>query len=167
MRQQARIEGPYITEVPELKPESHVLAIVGGTGTTGALSLADLWTSQQRTTSQTQQCLKIVWSIRDIKMADLAEIRALQERFSSLKQSAELQIHVSSQSGRLQPGRSLDDFVEAQPDSAGSTFVYISGPEGLATSAEAACVRRQRRTCARLRENGNGELSWHNATFTV
>jgi len=100
-------------------------------------------------------------------MADLAEIRSLQERFSSVKQIAELYIHDSSQSGRLQPALILDNFINAQSDSGGSTFVYISGPEGLAASAEAACVQQHRRMRASRQQNDNGELSWHNATFTV
>ena len=144
-----------------------MLAIVGGTGITGALSLADWWITRQTTTSQTSQRLKIVWSVRDVKMMDIAEIRALQERFQSVKQTAELQIHVSSQSGRLQPGFVLETFVEAQSGSGGSTFVYISGPEGLAAGAEAACIQQKKRLRARHQQCGNGELSWHNATFTV
>jgi ferric-chelate reductase len=143
-----------------------VLAIVGGTGITGAFSLADWWIPQQCTTSQTQQRLKIIWSIRDIKMADIAEIRALRQRLRSTKQTAELQIHVSSLSGRLQPGLVLDNFIEAQPHG-GSTFVYISGPEGLANGAEVACIKQQRQLRVRRQQHGSGRLSWHNATFTV
>jgi ferric-chelate reductase len=137
---------------------------VGGTGITGALSLADWWLSQQSTTLDTQQRFKIVWSIRDVKMADLAEIRTLQDRLQRVQHTADIQIHVSSQSGRLQPGLIVDNFVEAQQDSAGSTFVYISGPEGLATGAEEACVRQKRRL---RQQNGTKEITWHNATFTV
>lgn len=137
---------------------------MGGTGITGALSLADWWLAQQSTTLETQQRFKIVWSVRDIKMADLAEIRTLRDRLQRVQHTADIQIHVSSQSGRMQPGLIVDNFVEAQQDSAGSTFVYISGPEGLATSAEEACVRQKRRL---LQQNGTKEITWHNATFTV
>jgi ferric-chelate reductase len=144
-----------------------VIAIVGGTGITGALSLANWWISRQCTTPPTKQRLKIVWSVRDIKMADIAEIHAFQERLQNLEQIADLQIHVSSQSGRLSPGLVLDNFMEARPDAADNTFVYISGPEGLAADAETACVRQKRQLSANRQQNGRKEISWHNATFTV
>jgi ferredoxin-NADP reductase len=144
-----------------------VLAIVGGTGITGALSLGNWWISQQSTTPLTKQRLKVVWSVRDIKMADIAEVHAFQERLLTLDRTADLEIHVSSQSGRLLPGSVLDNFIEAQPDSADSTFVYISGPEGLAAGAETACIRQQKQLRASSYHNRRKEISWHNATFTV
>lgn len=137
---------------------------MGGTEITGALSLADWWLSQQSTTLEAQQRFKIVWSVRDVKMADLAEIRTLQDRLQRVEHSAEIQIHVSSQSSRLQPGLVVDNFIEAHNTSARSTFVYISGPEGLAASAEEACVRQKRRL---RQQNGTKEIAWHNATFMV
>jgi ferredoxin-NADP reductase len=132
-----------------------VIAIVGGTGITGALSLANWWISRQYpTTTPSKPRLKIVWSVRDIKMADIAEIHAFRERLQTLEQTADLQIHVSSQLGRLLPESVLDD-------------LYISGPEGLATSAEDACVRQKRLLRASRQPNRRKEISWHNATFTV
>jgi ferric-chelate reductase len=121
-----------------------VLAIVGGTGITGALSLANWWISRQSTTTLTKQRLKIVWSVRDIKMADITEVHAFQER---------LQV--------------LDSFIEAQPDSADNTFVYISGPEGLAAGAETACVQQKKQLRASRQQDRKKEISWHNATFTI
>ena len=100
-------------------------------------------------------------------MADIAEIHALRQRLRSVQQAADLQIHISSQSGRLQPGLVLDNFIEAQSSSVKSTFVYISGPEGLAFGAEAACVQQKRRQRSSRRQNGDKGISWHNATFTV
>lgn len=105
-----------------------------------------------------------MWSIRHVKTADFVEIRTLHDRLQRAKHTADIQIHVSSQSGRMQPGPVVDNFVEAQQDSAGSTFVYISGPEGLATGAEEACIRQKRRL---RKQNGTNEITWHNATFTV
>ena len=137
---------------------------MGGTGITGALSLADWWLSQQSTTLEAQQRFKIVWSVRDVKMSDLEDIRVLQDRIQRVEHTAGIQIHVSSQSGRLQPGLVVDNFIEAQNTSAGSTFVYISGPEGLAAGAEEACVRQKRRL---RQQNATKEIAWHNATFTV
>ena len=61
-------------------------------------------------------------------------------------------------------GAVVDNFIEAQKNSAGSTFVYISGPEGLAAGAEQACVRQKRRL---RQQNGTKEVAWHNATSTV
>lgn len=145
-----------------------MIAIVGGTGITGALSLANWWISRQYpTTTPSKPRLKIVWSVRDIKMADIAEIHAFRERLQTLEQTADLQIHVSSQLGRLLPESVLDDFIETRPDSTDNTFVYISGPEGLATSAEDACVRQKRLLRASRQPNRRKEISWHNATFTV
>jgi hypothetical protein len=72
----------------------------------------------------------------------------------------------SSLSGRLQHELVLNNFIEAQPHG-GSTFVYISGPEGLANGAEVACIKQQRELRVRRQQHGSGELSWHNATFTV
>jgi ferric-chelate reductase len=144
-----------------------VLAIVGGTGITGALSLANWWISRQSTTTLTKQRLKIVWSVRDIKMADITEVHAFQERLQTLERTADLQIHVSSRSGRLLPGSVLDSFIEAQPDSADNTFVYISGPEGLAAGAETACVQQKKQLRASRQQDRKKEISWHNATFTI
>jgi ferric-chelate reductase len=144
-----------------------VLAIVGGTGITGALSLANWWMSRQSTTPPTKSRLKIVWSIRDINMADVAEIHAFRQRLQNLEHTADLQIHVSSQSGRLLPGLVLDNFIEAWSGSVDNTFVYISGPEGLAAAAETACVQQKRQLSASRQETGRREISWHNATFTV
>lgn len=136
-----------------------MIAIVGGTGITGALSLANWWISRHCTIPPTKPRLKIVWSIRDIKTADIAEIYALQEHLQNLEQTADLQIHVSSQSGRLLPGPVLDSFIEVRPDSAGkNTFVYISGPEGLAAAAETACVRQKRQLRASLERNMRKEI---------
>ena len=64
----------------------------------------------------------------------------------------------------IMSGAFVDNFIEAQKDSAGGTFVYISGPEGFAAGAEQACVRQKRRL---RQQNGTKEIAWHNATFTV
>jgi NAD(P)H-flavin reductase len=100
-------------------------------------------------------------------MADIAEVHAFQERLQNLEQTADLHIHVSSQSGRLLPGPVLDTFMEARPDSAHNTFVYISGPEGLAAATETACIRQKRQLMASRQQNGKKEISWHNATFVL
>lgn len=122
------------------------------------------------TASPHKQHLQIVWSIRHAKTADIAEIHTLQKRLQrSVKQpSANLEIHESSVSHRLQPNLILGNFMNAQDDpNGGGTFVYISGPAGLAADAEAACIEQKRQLRAKHRQGANGEISWHNATFTL
>jgi ferric-chelate reductase len=144
-----------------------VLAIVGGTGITGALSLANWWITQQSAPDPVQQRLKIIWSIRDTDMADIVEIKMLQERFRTTESRANLEIHISSQSGRMDPAALLQEFLESQTDLEGNTFVYISGPRGLAAGAEAGCVQQKGRLNSRHAHGGKKELEWYNASFEI
>lgn len=162
---QARIEGPHCAPVPHLHVADHLIAIVGGTGITGALSLADWWLSQKSPRNGVHGHLRIIWTIRERTMADLAEIHALQAAMkASTEHKASLQIHVSSETGRLDPNEAIEELLSGLE---GRAFVYISGPEGLSAGVEDACVRIKR-TKARHHVGGPPlELVSYLASFTV
>ena len=129
--------------------------------------MADGWLSRQNTASPHHQRVQIVWSIRTAKTAEITEIHTLRKRLQSLKQTANLEIHDSSTLGRLDPNLVLNKFMEAQGNTEGRSFVYISGPAGLAAAAEAACIERKKQVRAKYQQGAHREISWHNATFTL
>jgi hypothetical protein len=98
-------------------------------------------------------------------MADIAEVQALRESHSTA--NIDLQIHVSSQLGHMNPEAVLDDFVKSQPGSTGNTFVYVSGPEGLTSAAETACVKQKRLLRASRGTGTINEFDWYSASFAV
>lgn len=82
-----RLEGPYTTPHSPFPTHTHILAIVGGTGITGALSLAARFTALASPPSSktphstpnppTTTTLTILWSVRAAEAADLHDVRTV------------------------------------------------------------------------------------------
>ncbi|KAI1340443.1 hypothetical protein F5Y15DRAFT_39706 [Xylariaceae sp. FL0016] len=188
-----RLEGPYIPPSPGLQTASTIICIVGGTGITGALSLAHWYLSRQ---PPSISHFHLVWTVRSAPAAELREWHDLQAHAQAqgVNTNLHLHLHVSSSAGRLSPGATLHDILRADVTSstarsAGpspcqtsdprrhSAWVYVSGPRGLLSAAESACleVRRELRAASRERRDSSTKttpwsvetLEWHVAKWEV
>lgn len=134
-----------------------MLAIVGGTGITGALSIARWWAATHGPSRD--KTLRIVWSVRDKAMAQLQEVSDITQLLVPFAK-AEVVVHVSNVDGRLD----LEHEIKLAAEASARTFVYISGPGGFSADAENACWI-QKRTCERSGEHGT--LDWYIASYAV
>jgi ferric-chelate reductase len=154
-----RVEGPYIPSVPELWTADHVLCIVGGTGLTGAYSLA-LWWAENRS-KQLSSSFSLIWSVRHAETARLREWIGLEKMVSEIPNMS-LNLQVTSEQGRLKAGNVLRSCLGREKDEAPATetrrraWVYISGPEGLLSAVESACIDIQLEI--RRARNGTADL---------
>ena len=131
------------------------MAIAGGTGITGALSIAD-W-RLQRHGSDASKLLHLIWSVRSRDIADLDEVGVLQKRVAHLP-NVQVQVHVSSEDGRLDMESALASFLECvHGASKDRAWVYASGPKGMVSGVEGACIKQQRK----LRRRTPASLHWH------
>ena len=134
-----RLEGPYTPNLPAMRSASNIICFVGGTGITGALSIADWWIHNGSSANH----LSIYWSVRNIEMAQLPEWNNLCELAKDLP-SLHLIVHITSKLGRMDLGQSLKEKVTGIRSPDQSTWVYISGPEGLLDDGEDACLAFKR-----------------------
>lgn len=144
---EVRKEGPYIPAVSRMFEATDIICITGGTGLTGAYSIADYWLTHRR--MDRTSSFKLVWTVREASVADLHEVHNLRERIAHVENMS-LVVHISSEGGRLDPGSYLTSFFEASTRNAEELdkeargyrrgWVYCSGPEGLLDVTEAACV---------------------------
>ncbi|QIX01961.1 hypothetical protein AMS68_007478 [Peltaster fructicola] len=151
----ARIEGPYSPHTPELYTADHIIVLAAGTGVTGALSLARWWAIRNR--SAPHGSLRIVWSVRDVDMAELQEVQYVQayaDEFANM----EFIIHDSSTKGRINMHQEMGSALQA----GSRTWVYISGPETFSADAEAACWERKTKL-----GHGQDSLAWYTASYAV
>ena len=162
---------------------NHILLLAGGTGVTGALSIANWWAAKYNGESPKQRCLRLIWSTRgqaDWQLQEVEELRRIVQECPNM----ELVLHDSTKSGRIDPQSALSDFLgpvasqstsstlgweEAKSQKEGTAWTYVSGPEGLMKSAEAACVRQQisLRKAGKTNATGISDLSWYISNFTV
>jgi ferric-chelate reductase len=165
---EVRVEGPYVpSETQQFRDANVVVCIVGGTGLTGAYSLAEWWLKYRA--QHTRDRFVLVWTIRNRATAELSEWLDLQQRTSDETSNIHLVLHVSSEQGRLDVATSLREHLR---DAASTTsmaaqenshideqhaWVYVSGPVGLLDQAEDACVdlERQIRRQKRKKDRGN------------
>ena len=96
-----RLEGPYVTPCEPLYTASHILCLVGGTGITGALCLAQSWLRLRA--SEKHSRFRIVWTVRGAEAARVAEMQELRSQMASRAINMEVMIHVSSEAGRVDP----------------------------------------------------------------
>lgn len=133
-----RAEGPYFPPVREFETADQILCVVGGTGVTGALSLAN-WYLQHRA-QESKASLTIVWTIRNPSMVSLSEWHSLLARSSEASGRLRLRTHVSSEYGRLDVNEAIRaELASGGETGRGSAWVYISGPRGFLTAAEDTC----------------------------
>ncbi|KAH7139604.1 hypothetical protein B0J13DRAFT_586227 [Dactylonectria estremocensis] len=176
---EVRVEGPYRPSDIRFQTASHIICVVGGTGVTGALSLAVWWLKTRAMEPNTR--FTLIWTMRERKMADLREWHQL-EGFAVAVSNLTLVVHVSSEDGRLDPSihirqllwpsqeatglpRAKDDQIEAT-----TAWVYSSGPDSLIQATETACVEARREMKSSARKAGNStlpKLDWYMAKWEV
>lgn len=140
-----RVEGPYIPPTTGFQTADRVVCVVGGTGLTGAYSLA-LWWLECRS-REPKAYFTLVWSIRQRESACLEEWQQLEDRVAGV-QNMSSRVHVSSEDGRLDIAKALRGELAAadgvEKVSSSHAWIYASGPVGLLRAAEDACVDLER-----------------------
>jgi NAD(P)H-flavin reductase len=164
---EVRVEGPYIpTEIEAFRTADRIICIVGGTGLTGAYSLAMWWLSAR--SKELNATFVLVWTVRYRDTALLREWHELEERTGAEGSGKiSLKVHVSSEVGRLDVGAALRQRLSSQTaeyhaheqdkeaasiEPARSAWVYVSGPEGLLQQADHACVNLEHEVRAAKRK---------------
>lgn len=153
---QVRVEGPYIPrEVTAFQTADRIVCLVGGTGLTGAYSMAMWWLEAR--SREPNATFSMIWTVRNRDTALLRECRELEDRVSAVGLGKfSLRVHVSSEEGRIDVGEALRQEVFASTAAAElheegkaivskpmgqSAWIYVSGPEGLVRQAEYACIK--------------------------
>ncbi|KAG6364608.1 hypothetical protein INS49_006210 [Diaporthe citri] len=170
-----RVEGPYYPSDVGFAVASRVICIVGGTGLTGAYSLAMWWLKHR---SQDQQAeFQLVWTVRYNNMTNLREWKQLGDTVTSVPNMA-IRVHVSSESGRMDTEGYLRDMLSTGsrsttiPDMRHKAWVYVSGPESLLSSTEMACLATRRKVRNGRRQQDShpwlvADLEWFSAKWEV
>ena len=160
---QSRIEGPYSPPTLELFAADHVLLLAGGTGITGAISIAQWWASRSRDALAPSRTLHLIWTVRDggvARVKEVDDVRILAEHMSNMT----VDIHVSSEAGRLLPNVEIDRFINSKQQGGERCWVYASGPTGLLKDAETACIE-QRKLLGR--KGKGGSIDWYVASYST
>ncbi|KAM0210004.1 hypothetical protein ACHAQI_006116 [Fusarium lateritium] len=171
LRLDARVEGPYPVSDTNFASASHIICIVGGSGLTGALSLAHWWLETRLVNSR----FDLFWTVRRRETTRLAEWQQL-EGVAKTVSSLTVNAHITSERGRLDTGETLRQALSARrsidPAAQGQGWVYSSGPPALLSATERACIQFQRD----IRGNAKGDnekgwavqdLSWYMARWEV
>lgn len=143
-----RVEGPYYPSDVGFAVASKVICIVGGTGLTGAYSLAMWWLKHRSQDSQAE--FQLVWTVRHNNMTNVREWKELED-MAALVPNMAIRVHVSSESGRIDTEGYLRDILStgsrstSVPDVRHKAWVYVSGPESLLSSTEMACLEIRRK----------------------
>ncbi|CAG9989230.1 unnamed protein product [Clonostachys byssicola] len=176
---QARIEGPYRPSDTGYKTAFHIICVVGGTGITGAYSLAMWWIKARGLTDDSK--FTVIWSIRHEEMAHLKEWQELKAMAGTIPY-LDVVKHISSLSGRLDPSTCIRECLElsqeceaTQIEEHGSytertAWIYSSGPDGLIRATESACVAARQEIHDIVkdgREPNVFELDWYMAKWEV
>ena len=169
-----RVEGPYMPSVPAMFNVSRIVCIVGGTGLTGAYSIAQWWLKSRAHIDGTS--LSLVWTIRHRSKAALKEWQELETQVAG-NSRVRVILQVTSEQGRLNVNEVLRgnlatsfDGKEKTDQSAASTetaWVYLSGPEGLLQAGESACVEVQRQIRKGNQDFGVQRLDYYSAKWEV
>ncbi|KAJ4989555.1 hypothetical protein SVAN01_04932 [Stagonosporopsis vannaccii] len=174
MQLDVRLEGPYPPRDTRFQTASHTLCIVGGSGLTGAYSLAIWWLEALATSSGS--LFTIVWTVRDKEASTIAEWRSLSE-IAARTPALSLITHVSSQNGRLDPAMHIrkavglaeqSTSIETEKSGAATdaVWVYSAGPDSMVRAVEGVCVR----TRSDIRRSGGAckkNLNWYMAKWEV
>ncbi|KAH6615399.1 hypothetical protein C7974DRAFT_466351 [Boeremia exigua] len=172
---EVRLEGPYLPRDTRFETAYHTLCIVGGTGLTGAYSLATWWLEARA--SNSGSTFTLVWTIRDKEASTIAEWQLLNE-IAARTPGLMLITHVSSQDGRLDPAmhvrkavglneRGASFVTEKERATQDAVWVYGAGPDGLVRSVEGACVRARADVRKSDRACGGTEINWYMAKWEV
>lgn len=173
---EVRVEGPYYPSDVGFAAASKVICIVGGTGLTGAYSLALWWLKTRSQDAEAE--FQLVWTVRYNNTTNIKEWGELKELASAVP-NMKIWTHVSSESGRVDTQGQLREILSAGPRGrttvpvkSHKAWVYISGPESLLSSTEMACLatRREVRTCSRQQGSQSwlvADLEWYSAKWEV
>lgn len=166
-----RVEGPYPVNDSGFRTASHIVCIVGGTGITGAYSLARWWLN----TASTGPHFTLIWTVRHREMVMVREWRELEEMAQTLP-NMQVAAHISSENGRLNTLQALQQALGRNQWRDGPTegfaWLYSSGPATLLSATERACLtarqdihagRRGRSTVAWAVQ----DISWYMARWEV
>ncbi|KAG4283258.1 hypothetical protein FPRO06_09931 [Fusarium proliferatum] len=154
LRLHVRLEGPYPVNDSGFNSASHLICIVGGTGVTGAYSLARWWLETRHDASK----FTLFWTVRHQEMATVREWKELQDMSLSLSNMT-VTAHISSEHGRLNVFQFLQQALEPTDQLAeGTAWVYSSGPDALLRSTEHACIKAK--NDIRLNKRGLGIVNW-------
>lgn len=167
----ARVEGPYPTNDDKFRSASHIICIVGGTGLTGACSLAHWWLSKRCANSR----FTLIWTIRHRELAMLKEWMEL-EQISTPMANFTMVAHVTSESGRISPRECIEQALRSSHPwgvpSEGQAWVYSAGPSALLSATQHACVEVKRSMGKKRRDRTVStwtvkDLSWYMARWEV
>ncbi|KAH8783063.1 hypothetical protein F5883DRAFT_599431 [Diaporthe sp. PMI_573] len=172
---EVRVEGPYYPSDVGFEVASKVICIVGGTGLTGAYSLALWWLKNRSQDAQAE--FQLVWTVRYNNTTDIREWRELEDMVASVPNMT-IRVHVSSEFGRIDTEGQLRDILSTGsrdttvPDKHHKAWVYISGPKSLLSSTEVACLatRRKVRTASRQQDSQSwlvADLEWYSAKWEL
>lgn len=170
-----RVEGPYYPSDVGFVVASRVICIVGGTGLTGAYSLALWWLRHRSQDPQAE--FQLVWTVRYNNTTNIREWRELEDMVASVTNMT-IRVHVSSESGRIDTEGYLRQILligsrsAPVPDRHHKAWVYVSGPESLLSSTEMAClaIRGKVRDNRRRQDSQPGlvaDLEWYSAKWEV
>lgn len=167
-----RVEGPYVPATLGYQSADHVICFVGGTGLTGAYSLALWWLEFRK--QEPKARFTLLWMVRDRKTTELEEWRMLLERTSCVENMMII-VHVSSEKGRLNISKWLTDNLstdKAEDEGMnGKAWAYGSGPEGLLSVVEDECISMAMKTRRSATKPGSGllvnELDFYIAKWEV
>ncbi|KAF5668348.1 ferric reductase [Fusarium heterosporum] len=171
LRLDVRVEGQYRVPDPNFAFASHIICIVGGSGITGALSLAHWWLETDRPNSR----FDLIWTVRQHESTRLAEWQYL-EGMAKTVSGLGVRAHISSESGRLDAGQALRHALFARGSIAlatqGQGWVYSSGPPALLSVTQRACVTMQREIKRGTRQGNEknwsvGDLTWYMARWEL
>lgn len=166
-----RIEGPYASSHSPFTSAHSILCIVGGTGITGALSLAERFVrikTSPDSSEYTCQNLNVVWSIRNTEDAPLTDIASLQAKAVEAGVDLPFRRHVTgSGRARMDFDKVISEWVVQTgvvvdgKKGGGKLWVYFSGPQGFMNTGEASCV------ALRNELQLGGTLEWYSAKWEV
>lgn len=146
---QCRAEGPHVPSVRGFERAEEVVCLVGGTGLTGAHSLA-LWWFQHRRRDPTSR-FTLVWTVRSRETSQLGEWLDLVDHAATVDNMT-IVLHISSESGHLDINQCLRKILGAEgPEPLHVrrvAWVYASGPKGVLNASKDVCntIRRELRS---------------------
>ncbi|KAM0326747.1 hypothetical protein ACHAQA_006620 [Verticillium albo-atrum] len=166
-----RVEGPYPVNDCGYTTASHIVCIVGGTGITGAYSLARWWLDTVSATTR----FTLIWTVRHREMAMIREWQELEAAAQPLP-NMRVTAHISSQDGRLDATQALQQALARDQlmvgSSEGGAWVYSSGPDALLGATERACAQVKKDIRRNIRGRGADtwavqDISWYMARWEV
>ncbi|ENH70280.1 hypothetical protein FOC1_g10012187 [Fusarium oxysporum f. sp. cubense race 1] len=160
-----RLEGPYRINDTGYINASHILCVVGGTGVTGALSLARWWLDAGSVNGR----FTLIWTLRTRESLEMKEWTDLTD-IATNNSSLEIRSHISSENGRLDTALILREAFRVDnvmaANARGDGWVYSAGPDALIKATERSCIG-VRKDLMRSRKSGDQgtwalkDLSWY------